>query len=262
MRLPEPPWLAAHRGALPLLENTIPALALAVEERADLLEFDVQPTLDGHLVLLHDLDLGRLAGRPDLVIQAASLAELRDLELRDPGEPVRAGRIATLADLLGALPPAFPVNIELKIGLADRQRLAGLALAATAGRESVLFSSFDAGLLRELRRQSGAAHLAPIAGRWTPALELLGDELGAWSLHVASGIGARARAGAGGVRGGPPLLVYTVNDARRARALLSAGAAGLFTDRPGPLRAELGMLGDSGVLSRTYRGTRAPRQSA
>ena len=48
----------------------------------------------------------------------------------------------------------------------------------------------------------------------------------------------------------------------RARALLAQGAAGLFTDRPGGLRAELGTPGDSGVLSSTYRGTRAPRRSA
>ena len=69
MRLPPPPWIAAHRGALPLLENTLPALALAVAEGADLLEFDVQATADSILVLFHDADLGRLAGRPDLVVE-------------------------------------------------------------------------------------------------------------------------------------------------------------------------------------------------
>ena len=51
MKLPPPPWIAAHRGALPLLENTIPALERAVEEGADLLEFDVQATVDDVLVL-------------------------------------------------------------------------------------------------------------------------------------------------------------------------------------------------------------------
>lgn len=254
MRLPPPPWIVAHRGALPLLENTIPALARAVEEGADLLEFDVQAAADGTLVVFHDADLGRLAGRPEVVVEQTPHRELAAVELRHPELPEATGRIPTLAALLAALPRGMPVNIELKANRTDRGRLAELALAATASRENVLFSSFDAGVLRELRRRRATALLAPLAGRWTPGLARLGEELGAWSLHIAQAI-ARAKAlRSAADLPGPPLLVYTVNDARRARRLLVAGAAGLFTDRPGPLRAELGALAESGVLSRTYRG--------
>jgi glycerophosphoryl diester phosphodiesterase len=253
VRLPPPPWIAAHRGALPLLENTIPACLLAVEEGADLLEFDVQATADGALVLFHDADVGRLGGRPDLVVEGTTLRELAALELRNPDHPERRGGIPTLAALLAALPHRFPVNIELKVDRSDRGRLAALALEAVAGRPNVLFSSFDTALLRELRRRSAAARLAPLAERWTEGLEVLGEEIGAWSLHVATGV-AEARRAAPEGRAGPPLLVYTVNDAATARQLLAQGASGLFSDRPGPLRAELGMPGDSGVLSTTYRG--------
>ena len=263
MRLPPPPWIAAHRGALPLLENTLPALLRAVEEGADLLEFDVQATADGVLVLHHDEHLARLAGRPDLEVESTSLSELQGVALRHPEHPERTGRIPTLAELFAALPAGFPLNIELKVRRTAPGRLAELALAATAGRENVLFSSFDAALLRELRRQSAAARIAPLARLWTPALERLGEELAAWSLHVAGGV-ARATAAsppAGGASCGPPLLVYTVNDAARARELLAEGAAGLFTDRPAPLRAELGLPGESGVLSVSYRGKRSPRSS-
>jgi glycerophosphoryl diester phosphodiesterase len=115
-------------------------------------------------------------------------------------------------------------------------------------------------LLRQLRRRSATARIAPLAARWTRGMERLGVELGAWSLHVSAGV-ARADAAAAGLPTAPPLLVYTVNDATRARKLFAQGAAGLFTDRPGGLRAELGMLGDSGVLSMAYRGTRALRPS-
>lgn len=256
VKLPPPPWIVAHRGALPLLENTIPALARAVEEGADLLEFDVQATVDDVLVLFHDVDLGRLAGRPEVTVERAPHRELAVVELRHPERPDATGRIPTLDALLAALPPDMPVNIELKAGRVDRGRLAELALAVTSGRENVLFSSFDAEVLRELRRRRATALLAPLARRWTPGLERLGEELAAWSLHVAQG-SARARASratGGGAGAGPPLLVYTVNEAARARKLLGEGAAGLFTDRPGPLRAELGALGESGVLSTAYRG--------
>ena len=269
MRLPPPPWIAAHRGALPLLENTLPALLRAVEEGADLLEFDVRATADGVLVLHHDEHLGRLAGRPDLEVESTSLGELAAVALRHPehpecpGCPEPAGRIPTLAEVFAVLPPGFPVNIELKVRRTAPGRLAELALEATAGRENVLFSSFDSALLRELRRQSATARIAPLARLWTPALERLGQELAAWSLDLAGGV-ARASAASPGARGasaGPPLLVYTVNDAARARELLAQGAAGLFTDRPGPLRAELGQPGESGVLSLSYRGARSPRSS-
>ncbi len=258
MRLPPPPWIAAHRGALPLLENTIAALARAVEEGADLLEFDVQATADDTLVLFHDADLGRLAGRPEIVVEQARFAELATVELRHPERPEWTGRIPTLGALLTALPRGFPVNIELKVSRTDRGRLAGLALAATCGRENVLFSSFDIALLRALRRLAPTALVAPLARRWTPGLARLGEELGAWSLNVASGV-ARARqaqppGASAAAGGGLPLLVYTVNDAARASKVLAEGAAGLFTDRPAPLRAELGALGESGVLSTAYRG--------
>ena len=112
---------------------------------------------------------------------------------RHPERPDATGRIPTLDALLAALPPDMPVNIELKAGRVDRGRLAELALAVTSGRENVLFSSFDAEVLRELRRRRATALLAPLAKRWTPGLERLGEELAAWSLHVAQGI-ARARA--------------------------------------------------------------------
>ncbi len=266
MRLPPPPWIAGHRGALPLLENTLPALELAVAEGADMVEFDVRATADGLLVLHHDADLGRLGGRPDLTIEHEEMSALLSIELRHPLHPERTGRIPTLEALLRALPGDFPLNVELKSGGREHGRLAALALAATSGRPNVLFSCFEAEVLFELRRRSASACLAPLADAWSDELVDLGEELGAWSLHVGDAADAANAADTAdtGEKGpatasnsGPsafPVLFYTVNSARRARVLLELGASGLFTDRPGPLRAELGQGSASGVLSRAYRG--------
>ncbi len=261
VKLGPPPWIAAHRGSAPLLENTIPALLAAVDEGADFLEVDVQSTVDDVLVLHHDATLARLAGRPDLVLEESTLRELAALELHSPDNPALDGtipaRIPTLAELFAALPAGFPVNIELKSRRTAPERLAALALEATSGRENVLFSSFDWTLLGELRRRSQEVRIAPLAKRLSPGVERVASDLGAWSLHVARGV-AREDASASGSRPGPPILVYTVNEARRARALFAQGVAGVFTDLPGRLRADLGRLGDSEVLSTTYRGTRPP----
>ncbi len=54
---PATPWVVAHRGASAYApENTIPAFTLAAEQGATFVEFDLQRTKDGALVLLHDTD--------------------------------------------------------------------------------------------------------------------------------------------------------------------------------------------------------------
>jgi glycerophosphoryl diester phosphodiesterase len=57
---PKRPWIVGHRGASAYApENTIPALQLAAEQGATYVEYDLQPTKDGVLVLLHDETLER-----------------------------------------------------------------------------------------------------------------------------------------------------------------------------------------------------------
>jgi glycerophosphoryl diester phosphodiesterase len=57
---PKRPWIVGHRGASAYApENTIPALLLAAEQGATYVEYDLQPSKDGVLVLLHDETLER-----------------------------------------------------------------------------------------------------------------------------------------------------------------------------------------------------------
>ena len=54
-------WVIAHRGASSEeKENTLPAFERAIELGADFVEFDVQASSDGGLVVFHDLRLDRL----------------------------------------------------------------------------------------------------------------------------------------------------------------------------------------------------------
>ena len=49
-------WVIAHRGAsAEEQENTLPAFERAIELGADYVEFDVQASSDGALVVFHDL---------------------------------------------------------------------------------------------------------------------------------------------------------------------------------------------------------------
>lgn len=66
--------IIGHRGAAGIEpENTIPSIEAAVKEGVDMIEFDIQATKDGQLVVFHDDNLLRLAG---------STAKICDLTLK------------------------------------------------------------------------------------------------------------------------------------------------------------------------------------
>ncbi len=69
--------LIAHRaGEAYAPENSLAAVAQARADRADRLEFDVQRTSDGQVVVVHDADLLRLSGQ-DVSIGNSTLAQVQ-----------------------------------------------------------------------------------------------------------------------------------------------------------------------------------------
>ena len=214
-------WIGGHRGAPAegLVENTLPSLLRALDDGADFVEIDVRLTADGELVLVHDADLGRIAGRSDVLVEESTGAAVRHA----------APFVPTLAEVFAALPPAFPINIELKRDQASVPALA--AAAASLGRSSVLISSFDWDLLAEVRRRAPSLPLALLAddAGAVAGLAAAGRHLRPWSWHVAA-----ALASADLVRAAPvPVLAYTVNETALAGRLSERGVAGIFTDAPG-----------------------------
>ena len=90
----------AHRGASGVrTENTIPAFLEAVDQGADALEMDIRRCRSGELVVFHDDDLSRLAGVRGPV-EGLTLAELRQLRLRDSRLPGSDAALATLDDVV------------------------------------------------------------------------------------------------------------------------------------------------------------------
>lgn len=237
--LPPPPWIIGHRGAAgEALENTLESLALAVAQGADMVEMDLQLSGDGELVLFHDWELGRLAGRAG-VVEELTAVELGTVELRVTiGGAPRRGRIATAAEGLDSLPPELPINLELKRRRAPRARFAEALAGLLEGRPQALVSSFDWELLAAVRARLPRQPLAPLGRRGRRELLAVGERLGAWSLHCHRRMAGRLLTRAAR-RAGRPVLSFTVNRPRLARRLLRRGVAGLFTDHPGRLRAAL-----------------------
>ncbi|HYO60333.1 MAG TPA: glycerophosphodiester phosphodiesterase family protein [Actinomycetota bacterium] len=118
--------ILAHRGnRLHVAENTRMALISAYTAGADVLEFDVQLTKDGELVVSHDATTERLTGDPRPIIDT-DLADLRklnvsktfkprgsdDFSYRPPGR--KRDEIERFGPLLDLLPPDAEKLIELK----------------------------------------------------------------------------------------------------------------------------------------------------
>ena len=69
--------IIAHRGASNLApENTLKAFKKAIELKADFIEFDVQQSKDGEIIIMHDANTFRTTGHFGLV-REMTLEELK-----------------------------------------------------------------------------------------------------------------------------------------------------------------------------------------
>jgi glycerophosphoryl diester phosphodiesterase len=76
----ELPKLVGHRGACEVApENTLASFHRAYQDGADIVEMDVRLTADGHVVVMHDEDVGRTTNGKGSV-STMTLAELKKLD--------------------------------------------------------------------------------------------------------------------------------------------------------------------------------------
>ena len=234
------PLVIAHRGASAYRpENTLPAYALAVEQRADMIEVDLHRSRDGVIVIAHDADLGRFGAEG--VIGAKTLAELRGLDAG--GEGHGSATIPTLDEVLDGFGRQSPFNLELKWG--SEGPYSGLEAEAFAAVESrglldrTLFSSFQDSILAELRRISSAARLAVLVDPRQPEPRNMLERartLGAEAVNPHFTLASEdliAQAHSAGLA----VYAYTVDDPNTMRSLIEAGIDGLFTNCPDRMRA-------------------------
>ncbi len=140
--------IIGHRGARhEAPENTIPGFRYAVDIGLKAVEFDVQLTGDGHLVVIHDTTVDRTTDGNGPV-SSFTLAELQGLNARDefPDRPEPC-RIPTLAEVLDIVEGLSYLLIEIKRDQPKRlERLVPLVIAEVRKRDltrRVTISSFD-----------------------------------------------------------------------------------------------------------------------
>ena len=167
--------VVAHRGyALHHPENTLPALAAAVEAGARWIEFDVQLTADGIPVLIHDADLRRTGG-VEAEVASLTWAELR----RHPvNETARLGdrytdvTIPTLTEAMALLErtPGVTALVELKRASLNRhghQEVVDRVMRVLTGRSlRWVVISFSRQAV-ELARVAGASEIGWVIEHYT-----------------------------------------------------------------------------------------------
>jgi glycerophosphoryl diester phosphodiesterase len=207
--------VVAHRGAShDEVENTPAAFERAIAVGADYVEFDVQASSDGCLVVFHDLRLDRLTPASGL-LRARSLAELRELGIPTLEEVLEltAGRIGVMAELKS--PWLFRRHDIVRRTL---ELLGPDAVVVSFSRRAILETRRLRPSLRTVQHVGyGTSIRAAAAYAWAAGFDAL--RVTPRGIAKAHALGLQA-------------LVYTVNEPSRLLALRAQGADGVFSDRP------------------------------
>ncbi|MBM9467089.1 glycerophosphodiester phosphodiesterase [Nakamurella leprariae] len=245
------PLVIAHRGASAAApENTMPAFAAAWAAGAGWVETDVQPTLDGVPVLLHDPDLDRTTdGRGPVRGRSAREVAALDAGRWFPDGAFTGTGVPPLSALLAELSPTRRLLLEIKGEHTRQQVRTVLRACRDSGQDHrVLVQSFEVAALGHVR------DLDPHR-----PLGLLVEELDDDPVAACARVGACAynpdhRALLDGLTRRPDLLdelhradvavaVWTADDPADWAALTDAGVDAIITNRPAEL---LGWLADRG----------------
>jgi glycerophosphoryl diester phosphodiesterase len=244
------PVVYAHRGASGYeIENTIPSFELAVKMKADAVEFDVQLTSDGGVIVFHDFTLGRLFN-VDTAVSGLMTDEIKNYNFKNPADGKPVG-IPFLKEVLAAISHKIRMNIELKNDddKPDRiqalcSRVYGLIQKYNLIKEAVV-SSFNIDAIRQMRRLSQDIRLAVLADQLSgEASAGLSGGAGTLSFYINTAKELAAEAiniSYASVDGslireihdsGFNVNVYTINNDELVRMVVKEGVDGLFTNYP------------------------------
>lgn len=239
--------IIAHRGdSFARPENTLAAFQAALEAGAELIEFDVQLTKDGQVVVIHDATVDRTTDGMGPVNEL-TLHELRGLSA---GYPTRFGgafedeRIPTLSEALSFLGRRARLMIEIKREAVTNDAEDGIE-ARTLHEvmkadllDQVALLSFEPRALKRARELAPdmlrGQLFHPSQGFTAVQMVAMGSSVGAGVLLPEKGLLTPQLvelAKTAGVR----LATWVVDDPAELEALEPLGLYGIGSNRPGAL---------------------------
>jgi glycerophosphoryl diester phosphodiesterase len=232
----------AHRGASAYApENTMAAFRLAIEQRADWLEMDVQQTKDGHLVVFHDLRMERTTDGSG-ALRDLTLEQVQQLDAGSWYDPKFAGeKVPTFEEVVTLAREQnvriFPEVKDPRLYPGIEERVAAV-ISAYEYEDRTVIQSFDMTSLERLRQINSHLKLAALYTATAPLREeppsgvsVVGPP---WEM-IASDPTIVRDAHASGRQ----VVVWSVEGAQAVRPLLDARVDGIITSRPDVVRALL-----------------------
>lgn len=261
-----------HRGARGHApENTLPGFERALQLGATTLELDVGVTRDGMVVIHHDRALnpdttrgpdGRWIAAPGPLIHDLTYAQLRryDVGRIRPGseyaqrfphqQAIDGARVPLLQELFSMVPSFVKFNIETKISPQApletlppepfaRALIAEVRKAGAAARTTI--QSFDWRTLKVVEQEAPAIATAYLTGHETAEPERVQAAGGRiWSPDFATLTPQKLAAAR---RLGLKVIPWTVNEGADIARALDMKVAGIISDYPDRVRAELKLRG-------------------
>lgn len=230
IRMPER-GLCAHRGANDSHpENTLEAFRAAIMQGAQMIEFDVRMTQDGHLVLMHDETLDRTTSGRGLLSEH-NLDQVQKFDAGSwKGRRHRGARVPTLSQALDMMPDNVWLNVHIKGNAEVARKAAAAIVAAERSHQCVLAVdqegarlarsvSADIKICNMERQADTAQYVEQTIASGADFIQLLNDE-----SVTAETI---ARLHAAGVK----VNYCCTDDAKIAKSLFQKGCDFLLTDQ-------------------------------
>ena len=230
--------IVGHRGArAEAPENTLSGFRHLHQLGVRAVEFDIQVSGDGELVIIHDADLQRTSNGQGCVhdFPASVLAELDACHRAFPGWPVREG-IPRLDDVLALLPDFVHIELEVKARTPEHEAVVIANLPALWNKHQL------AGRARTTSFNPRYLHGMLQAAPHIPRGFLFEEDFSGDAMAMATAVGATslgphqrrctpeliAQAHAAGLM----VSTWTVNDHARALVLAEMGVDAIITDVP------------------------------
>lgn len=245
----KPFTVLGHRGAKGHApENTLVSFRKAIELGANMVELDVHLSKDGHLIVIHDIDVDRTTNGTGRVADL-TLAEIKALDAGSWFDPQYAGeQVPTLQEVIDVIKGKMLLNVEIKKGAELYPGIVELVAKTIKENDmvdQVVVSSFSTEYLQEMRQALPEIEVAWLYSREEANPVQRAVQEGWQALHpniqrVTRELVDEAHAHGLLVRGWNP------NDEAGMRKLIECGVDGVGTDFPEVL---LRLAREYGVLS-------------
>jgi glycerophosphoryl diester phosphodiesterase len=225
-----------HRGAYHFApENTLTGFQMAAEMGADGVEFDIQLTSDGEIVVIHDETLDRTSNAHGYV-KELTLSQIKKINFNKQGitKPLFM-EIPTLAEVLELLKPTrLKLNIEFKTGVFPYEGIEAKALETVKKYDMtsrIVWSSFNHYSVQKLKLLDSGAETALLCSGEIFVTGEQCEKTGAAALHPnirqLKYPGLVEECHARGIK----VRVWTVNEPEDFKLARALGADGVFTNR-------------------------------